>query len=278
MTRLGDYEDAIVHRLTEATTGMNGAFAVVRGATGAWRSALRNALHQERLPAAYVAFVDEAVGSDTREALRGARFSVFVGARSLRTTSDPRHGDDDGHGAFALIEAARSVLDGHEIDNGLVLELSRVRFVESDGRTAVYELSYRVRPVTEEAPPLLLFDDEPLVGSLSRMELEIGPLNVDGVEVAYQRGAATYRRELGPSQRTLIWRGVILAESHAALNAIESAIEALILSESAATVEEVGVRTFADCRLLAYIRNGGRTVRAGMVTQPGELLFEQVVA
>ena len=278
MTRLGDYEDAIVARLSEATIGMDSAFAVVRGATGAWRTALHDALHQERMPAAYVAFVEEAAGSDTREALRGSRFSVYVAARTLRTTSDPRHGDDDVRGAFALIDAARSVLDGYEIDDGLILELSRVRFVNSDGRTAVYELSCRVRPVAEEAPPLLLFDDDPLVGPLSRMELEVGPLNADGVEVAYQRGAATYRRELGPSLRTLVWRGVLRAESHAALNAIESAIESLVISEGAAAVEEVGVRTFADCRLLAYFRNGGRTVRAGVVTQVGELMFEQTVA
>ena len=72
-------------------------------------------------------------------------------------------------------------------------------------------------------------------------------------------------------------RANVFSTINAPFLVLHDTTESLVINEDAAAVEEVGVRTFADCRLLAYFRNGGRTVRAGVVTQVGELLFEQTV-
>ncbi|HWL94465.1 MAG TPA: phage protein Gp37 [Phycisphaerae bacterium] len=278
MSRLGDFENEIVDRLETATVSGSAAFARIVGASGGWRPANRDAIFRERMPAAYVAFVEEPAAPEVRDAVRGAKFVVLIAARSLRVDGDARHGETGETGAFALIDAVRAVLDDYEIDDGLQLVCVHVRFVEADARSAVYELLYRVWPVVaEEEPPLLKFKDENLVGTLSRMELEVGPTQADSLEVEYHNKNSKFTKALTTGIRTLVWRGEIRAETHEDLNDIEAAIDEFIVGGNEGAVEETSVRTLEDCKILTYFRQGGRTTRDGLVVQAGEILFEQAV-
>ena len=105
------------------------------------------------MPAAYVAFTDEPTAPEVKAAVRGSRFVVLVADRALRVESDPRHGDVNSLGAFTSLEQARLELDGYEPVGGLRLLNLHQKFVEADDRVAVYELLYRVWPVTVGVSP-----------------------------------------------------------------------------------------------------------------------------
>ncbi|MBK8268022.1 MAG: DUF1834 family protein, partial [Planctomycetes bacterium] len=150
MSRLGNYELDIIAQLETAEISAAPAFESVTGASGGWRAAHREAIFREHLPAAYVAFIEEPCAPEVREQVRGAKFAIFIAARTLRAEADPRHGDGTTTGAFALIDAARAVLDDYEIDEGLRLVCIHAKFIEADGRGAIYELLYRVWPVVVE--------------------------------------------------------------------------------------------------------------------------------
>jgi hypothetical protein len=109
------------------------------------------------MPVALAGFLEEPTAPETKPALLGPRFVVLVAERLLRQGTDPRHGDGGSPGAFALIEAARAVLDGYEPVDRVRLENLHVKFLDADERTAVYELLYRAWPIPDEkqapAPP-----------------------------------------------------------------------------------------------------------------------------
>lgn len=152
MALLADIEDALVARLADWELSESPVFAAVRGASGGYRPALRDALRREVLPAAYVAFIDEPTAPETALAKRGPRFSVLVAARSLRIGSDPRHDDVEALGAFTLIEQVRLALDGFEPADDHVAEPLHQKFLDADDRVAVYELLYRIHSVPEPVP------------------------------------------------------------------------------------------------------------------------------
>ena len=153
MSTLGDIENAIVARLEQARIGGAPAFQTVHGLSGGYRAAVRDTVRRARMPAAFVAFAEEPTAPETNPSTRGARYVVLVVQRVLRLESDPRHGDDDSPGAFALVEKAREQLDGCEPLAGLLLVSVQVRFADADERTAMYELLYRVWPVPRTVLP-----------------------------------------------------------------------------------------------------------------------------
>jgi hypothetical protein len=153
MSRLGDLENAIVNRLAAATLGGSPVFAVVRGASGPNRAALREALSRERPPAAFVAFVEELTAQETLPFRFGAQFSVFVAARMLRQQSNPRHGDATALGAFTLIDTVKTQLDNYAPATGIQLQNLDISFADADDRSAVYELRYRAWPTNSLAAP-----------------------------------------------------------------------------------------------------------------------------
>lgn len=275
MSRLGEYENDIVDRLETAAIGGTAAFEIVTGASGGWRGAHREAIFRERIPAAYVAFIEEPCAPEVRVEIRGAKFVVLIAARALRVESNPRHGDASSTGAFALIDAARTVLDDHELDTNLRLVCVHVRFVEADDRAAVYELLYRVWPVVEEPRATLEFDGDELGGSKCRLAMEVGSLNADVLEFTHHHGGAVYKKTLDPLTRIILWRGELRADSHGDMNDIDDDIETHIASITTATVEEVGVRSFSGCNLIAYFRAGGRKIVQGDIVQAVEILFMQ---
>lgn len=146
MSRLGDIESAIVARLAETLKEGAPVFATVRGFSGGYRPALRDAIRRERLPAAYVAFTDEQTAMGTTESRRGPTFVVLIAARMLRQGEDARHGDPPTMGAFELIDHVRNRLDNFEPGHDTLLLSILQRFVDADDRVVVYEAAYRAWP------------------------------------------------------------------------------------------------------------------------------------
>lgn len=147
MSRLGDYEAAIIDAVSAATHSGNPVFKSVRGVSGGYRPLLRDAIRRERMPAAFVAFIEEPTAPEVSPSRRGPHFAVMVAARNLREGGDPRGDDVDNLGAFTAIEETRTELDDLEVESGVVLRSLGVKFLDADDRVAMYELLYRAWPV-----------------------------------------------------------------------------------------------------------------------------------
>lgn len=274
MSRLAHLEDALVGRLAEALIGGSPVFAAVRGMSGGYRSALRDSLRRERTPAAYVAFTDEPTAPETKTPVRGARFVVLVVAKTLRLEADPRHGDVDSLGAFALLEKARSQLDDYEALSGFRAVILHQKFLEADERIAVYELLYRLWPIIE-AP--LTFGGQAVAGPDSRMALELGPLAIYHSDYGLTTLGRDYATAMYIRARSIVWRGQLRAADDSALNAIEANLNSLLLSQVQRDIEDGTGRTFTDCVLDKIVMDGSRRSSddGALVVQDAELYFLQ---
>jgi phage gp37-like protein len=275
MSRLGDLENALVSRLAAATLSGSPLFQTVRGVSGGYRPAVRDALRRERMPAAYVAFVDEPTAPEVKPGVRGGRFVVLVAERALRVESDPRHGDTSSLGTFTLLEQTRQELDDYEPITDLRLLNLHQKFVEADDRVAVYELMYRVWPVVEDG---LLFAGVAVAGNDSRMSLEVGPLELEEVAFRFPGLTGEYRQMMGLQARSIVWTGRIRGSDDAAVNAIEANIEAMVLSQAVGVITADSSRTFSGCVLDRYVPHGPRRldIDGQMVCQDAELCFLQL--
>lgn len=275
MAALGEYENKIVDRLSQVTIGGDNAFEVVRSVSGGWRPAIRDALRRERMPAAYVAFIEEPTAPEVRAAVRGAKFSILVAERTLRSRTDPRHSFPQSTGAYELLAAARSVLDDYVPTGGLLLQLLRVKFVDADDRVAVYELLYRLWPVVfdSDAPR---FDGEAIAGGDSRMTLDVRSIEVSAVEFSFPGIAGVYRHALGTGNRPIVWRGQLRATDDAAMNAMETDIETRLLRQTPGEITDSHDRSFKQCLLDRYVRTAERRDEDGTIVQDAELHFLQL--
>lgn len=267
MSTFADLELALAARLEDAVFGGERALATVRGVSGGDRTELRAALRRERMPAAYVAFLRENSAAESGVTRRGAEFTVLLAERVLRLGSDPRHGDGSSIGAFTLLEIVRERLDEYEPLSGLRLTRLHTRFIEADERLAVYELRYRAGPIDDQR---LTFGGETLAGADSKLTLVAGPIELDDAADGARGPAAAVPRRL-------YWRGRLRAVSHAALNAIEAAIETGVLEQAHGDVVAAQVRVFPACVLTRYTPSGGRWLDDDGQTlcQDAELLFLQ---
>jgi len=275
MAALGEYEMKIADRLSQATIGSDNAFAVVRSVSGGWRPGIRDALRRERMPAAYVAFIEEPTAPEVRAAVRGAKFSVLVAERALQAQTDPRHSFPQSTGAYELLAAARSVLDDYEPLGGLLLQLLRIKFIDADDRVAVYELLYRLWPVVFE-PSAPRFDGQEITGSASRMTLDVRSIEVDTVDFSFPGIAGVHRHALGLRGRPILWHGQLRATNDAAMNALEANIESTILQQAAGEITDSHARSFKQCVLDRYVRPAERRDEEGTIVQDAELHFLQL--
>lgn len=168
MSRLGDLENAIVARLEGATISGQPAFVTVRGFSGGYRASLSSAIRRERLPAAYVLFVEETTAPETLDIRRGPRFHVIIATEMLRTGQNARLGDATATGAFTLMDVVRARLDFHEPGGDVLLLPLQERFLESDDRVVLYELAYRAWPIfVQLASPDPLVAGPRMIGSVT---------------------------------------------------------------------------------------------------------------
>ena len=215
MSRLGDLEAAIVDRLADDTIGGSATFAIVRGASGGNRPALRTSLSRELTPAAYVAFVEEPTAPEVDFVRYGPIFHVFVAARMLRAGSDPRNGDTDEHGAFTLIDRVKQRLDGWQPTADVWFYNLSIKFVDADDRLAIYELLYRVWPV----PLAILAPDAPADLTSS----------VDGDEVTLDWSAPAESSEFGPVEYYEILRKLPTDDDYVVIAATDKGSLSIVL-------------------------------------------------
>jgi len=274
MSILSTIENAIVAHLAAATYNGGPLFATVEGASGPFRAAIRKAIERERLPAAYVIFVDEKTAPETKPEERGPRFSILVADRALRLTSDPRRGDAGVLGAFTLIEQTRIRLDNFAPVSDTAMTPLLQRFADADERLAVYELLYRVRPI--EDPPT--FDGEFLGGSSSFFAVDVGPPRIEAVSFEFPGIDGSFRHLLAERGRAITCRGRLRAATPAALNALEAGLDAYVRAGTAHTLVDGAARPYANCVLRRWSRDGPRFTEAetAMVVQAVEIEFEQL--
>lgn len=275
MSRLGDLESTIVSRLSQAMISNSAAFAAVRAVSGGNRPTLREALRQERMPAAFVAFTEEPTAPEVREQVRGAKFIVLVAAQALRIASDPRNGDSDTVGAFQLLDVSRAELDDYEPSPGFRLINVHEKFIEADDRLVIYEMLYRVWPVVI-AGSALLFDGQNIVGGDSFMTLEVGPFELEQAQFAFTGGSGIFRMVLAAKPLQITWQGEIRTPNHADMNAVESGIETKIIGQVPGEITDGAVRSFPGCVLDRYVRRGARRGEQGLIVQDAELHFTQL--
>jgi hypothetical protein len=278
MSRLGDYENLLVARLRAAQSGGAPGFATVRGISGVYRTAIREALQRGPMPAAYVAFTDEPTAPETKDTVRGAKFVVLVAARSLRVEADPRHGDGGppggSPGAFALLDAARSGLDAYEAGDGTRIVNLHVKFVEADDRTAIYELLYRFWPIAKVA---LRFGDERIAGDAMMTSLDVGPLAVEYALAPDGNGGV--RQFSWVRGRPIVWRGSLRASSADEMEAIEASLQRLVLSRAEGDFADDAGRVFEGCVVDRFAMVGARRISraGGFIVQEVEMRFMQRV-
>ena len=275
MSRLGDLENALVGRLSQATVQGGPAFETVRGVSGGHRPVNRDALRRERMPAAYIAFTDEPAAPEVRDRVRGAKFVVLIAARALRVESDPRHGDASSIGVFELMEAGRAQLDAYAPSTGLQLALLHEKFVDADDRSAVYELLYQVRPVVEtSADPR--FNGSRIAGNDQDLRFQVGPVELQHDVFSFPGLGGVFREVIGVDARIITWRGEVRASTHSGLNVIESDIESRIASQQAGVITDGNGQSFSNCVLDRYERKGDRRQDDGAIVQEAELHFAQL--
>ncbi len=245
MSRLGDLENAIVARLAAATISGSPAFATVRGESGGFRTALRDAIRRERMPAALVAFTDEPTAPETRPDKLGAHFTVIVAAQMLRAGTNPRLGDSTALGAFTLMDKVREQLDDYEAVTGYQLQSLSEKFVDADDRVAIYELVYRAWPT--DSP--LLFPPDPLFGPRT--------IGTEDDYVKFDPAAAEYTfAGVGrPTKRVMVQGPVVTAYANGVVTATRFATN----SESAIDLPAVQVTNFNDggWRSLTFLIDDG---------------------
>jgi|GEM_PF-1967620 len=270
-SRLGDIENAIIDRLRGSLPGTDIEFASLAAYGGGNRPAMRAAIQRLQAPAALVGFVDEARGPETRELVRGARFSVFVADRSLRLNENASSGGTGTNGTYALVDVVAGRLANYSLGNGLRLIETQIRFIESDERTAIHEIAYRAWPIREAPTQTLTFDGDAIVGPLSRMSLEIDPIRFVRIENT-SGGADTF--SIVP--REIRWVGEIEAISNSVLNSLEENIETLVVDRNLADIEDDAGRTLTGCLIEQYERDGPRLTIGNNVGQVATIQFTQL--
>ena len=146
MADLAAIESAIVIRLDDAEFNSDKLFALRAGASGPVRPALRQRLLRERMPAAYVVFLNELLDPATPLADQGPRFAILLAARCLRPGGNPRHGIPEHAGVFDAIDATRTLLDDFESVAGTQMVPLAQHMLESDDRHAIAQITYLVKP------------------------------------------------------------------------------------------------------------------------------------
>jgi hypothetical protein len=275
MSTLGDLENQIVTRLAGGLLLGDPIFRSVKGVSGGFRPALRDALRREPMPAAFVAFVDEPSAPETQAEKRGARFSLMLAARMLRPGANPRLEEIDSIGALEVIDQVRILMDFYAPPSGTIqFQRLQDRFLDADDRVVIYELLYRAWPALVAA---FTFAGDDLVGAASSMMIEAQAIELSFAEFRFPGLAGAYRHNLGTRARTIVAGGRLVADDDAAMDALEADFQQRIATGQMGDIQVAGGANYTDCVLDRYERIGPRRLDAdgSSVVQPARLIFMQ---
>ncbi len=259
MNELVLLEGGIIDRVSQVEYGGAPAFAVVRGYGIGRDEKLPPPLPGERMPAAYVCFRS---GFYDFELFTLARyFYVFVATRSLRKQDDARLPGEGRPGLLHLLGLVNAALDTQIVFGQTRVFLSGAQIVTADAQTLIGRLSYVSYGGTLLSDVTL--DGEPLLPAGSFAEVVVGDAESREMAYALPGAAGLLRQPLAPGARTVALRGLLRAESDAALGEIEAGLEARVADPAPRTLVDASGRVLPECVVRAYRRRGPRATGGG---------------
>jgi len=276
VTVYGDIEAGIVALIESIDDGGQPLFVEVRGALAADRKRALERLSRAHTPGAAV-MVDgrQRVGADA-DVPGSPQVTVWLAARNVRSSDSARLGDVDGPGVFALSETVISVLDGAMVADTWRLTLIAEQVVAADERTAVFEQRWQAQAASASTLPT--YGGEVITGPASVVTIVVGNRVAESVPFSFPGVDGVFEHAVGVGSRRIEWSGTLHGDDDDALNAIETAIEALTGDGNARDVVDVSGRTFENCVLSEFRRRGPRDTHPtrGTVAQGFELRFHQL--
>lgn len=290
MSELGELESAVVGLLAGIDVGGEPLFRSVAGFAAADRRQAVARIGGLTAPAALVIYTGRergeagggrgGVGGGRGDAafgvIGGPRVTVLVRAENLRGGEDVRVGDGSAAGAFDLLASVAAALDGAVVVTDRRLTVIDEQVVAADETHAVYEQRYAVERTPDLTAPT--FNGVALAGAGSVVRVEVGDVESDAALFAFPGIDGVFRHRLGMRRRAIRWVGQLRAANDAALNTLESAIEAAVADPRGHVMADAWSRQFADCVLERFTREGPRRrhPRTGQAAQGFECVFGQL--
>jgi hypothetical protein len=275
MSEFGDIEQAVVDLLAALEVSGTPLFADVRGAALVDKRARETALQQALAPAAVVVVAGRVRRGSSDIVPAAVRVIVAIAERDLRSATGVRRGDVDRSGVFLLAQQTCAALDG-VVAGSWRLSAGEEQLVAADDRHAVIELTILAELIDAAMAPT--FGGDELIGTDSIVTVEVGERQREAVTYGFLGVDGEFQHVLGGGGQSIVWRGVLRADTHAALSAVEASLEALVAQGATDTlVDGYGVSR-TDCVADAFVRRGPRRVHPtqGGVAQGFELSFVQL--
>ena len=276
MSELGNLESGIIALVDAIKQNGDPVFASVSGWPATDRRSAVERARSQALPGALVA-----VGHRERavSGLGGAadeRVTVLLSAQSLRDSTGARIGDVDSFGAFTLADLVTQSLAGAVVSALWRLEIADQQAVSSDERTVIIEQRWVAQRWADPTSPM--FGGEVITGVDSIVQMQVGDRVMRNVEFAFPGVDGVFRHALGAGERSIVWRGVLRAGDHVAMNALETALDLQVASGAVGVITDSVGQSFADCVLASFEREGSRRVHASSsrILQPFVLRFVQL--
>lgn len=276
MSVLGDIEAGVIALVEAVEHNGEPALVTIAGWAAADR---RSAVEQARSLAMPAVLVSVGQRERAPSGLGGAadeRVTLLISAQSLRSADGARVGDVDSVGAFALADLVTLDLEAAVIASAWRLAMLDQQVVASDERTVVVEQRWAAERLVEASAPT--FGGVAIAGDDSIVSEQVGGVASRDASFAFAGIDGTFLHRLGADSRAIVWRGLLRADDHDAMNVLEAGIEALVASSDAAVVGDSFGQMFSDCVVTSFERNGSRRMHASSsrVIQPFEIQFVQL--
>lgn len=276
MSELGDLETAVVGLIAGIQDGGSPVFRSVAGFSDPDRR--RSLAHISGLvaPAALVIYAGRVRGDVSQSVVGAPKVTVLLRAENLRGGEDVRSGDGAAYGGFELLQLVMAVLDGTVVQTDRRLVALDEQVVVADATHAVYEQRYLIDRVAELQPPT--FNSVALAGAGSLVTVIIGDAVGETASFAFPGIDGVFQHHLGMRGRSIRWKGQLRAAGDSGLNTIESILEAAVADPEAHDMVDSWSRTFGDCVLDRFVRQGPRERHpvTGYALQSFELHFTQL--
>lgn len=276
MSELGDIAVAVTGLLSGMQSGGADLFATVNVHQVAERKAAVEAISRQCQPAALVLYDGRSAPSRPETVPGAAVMTVLLAVENLRGGDTALTGDDNHAGAFEVCEQVNAALDGTVVATDHRLLLKDERQVAGDDRAVVFEQRYRVERLAGVSAPT--FDGSVITGDDSIVTVEVGEIRTEAVEFGFPGIDGTYRHHTGTKGRMIHWRGQLVADDDAALNALEAELDQLATEAVPATMVDTWSRSYPECVLDTFEHIGVRRRHpvTGAAVQAFELVFEQL--
>lgn len=276
MSVLGDIATSVRDLLAGLQSGGAAVLATVKVHQVSERKAAVAEIGRLRKPAAVVLYDGRARGDLEAGAGAAATISLLLAVENLRGADSALLGGAGQSGAFDVLGHVSTGLDGAVVQTQFRLATLDERQIAADERMVVFEQRYRVDRVAELLAPT--FGAAAIAGSESVVSVLLGPIAVEAVAFGFPGIDGAYRHLTGVKGRTITWKGQLRAADDAALAVIEADLERRVALGVVATMVDSWGRSFTECALESFERQGPRRRHAitGKVVQEFELVFTQL--